>query len=1093
MRSKKMWIAIGMAAVVSVTSLSGAFSMERSQVNAEETEIVVEAEVSETAVKTAETSEAETISEAADVVIEAEEDVSDTEETAGTEAETETEENAETEAEDGAFVIEISEEETSGISDEEAEDLASIVANESVTFDSSAWQYNSSSDVYYQTGVVYCDDPYDTTYESFGIYVPGAYMNTTSNGDGTYTLVSFTTATVGNYTASTAPIVIPVNTAGYSAQAAPTGFSSGVTTYTSAGIIYLYAGCRGRDTTDGGAPWGVTDLKAAIHYYRANASVLPGDTDSFFTFGHSGGGAQSAVVGASGDSALYYPYLYAIGAAGITYNSSTGTYTSTISDAVCGSMCWCPITSLDYADEAYEWMMGQYSSSGTRADGTWTSLLSDDMSAAFAAYINSLTLVDESGNRLSLTDEDSSGIYITGSYYEYLLLQIEYSLNDFIDSYTDSSGNFTYSSSGSSSSGTPGGSTPDGNTPGGDMSGSLPDGDLGGDMGAPTAETTSDSDDALTAYLLTLDENYGSDGAWITYDESTGWYSISSVEDFVLYGSKAASKDVGAFDDLGETQAENYVFGNGLNAGAHFDSIMASLLLTNYTTYAAADSSVPASDVYAYATAYQSDYESYTTDSLLNYSSQYRQNMYNPMYYLCQDYSGYGTSTPASYWRINTGITQSDTSLTVEMNLYLSLLEDVSAGTVKDVDFSMLWAQGHTTAERAGADSDASFISWINTCMTGGSSSGTNNITGSHTGSSSAGSTTESTESAESENTGSDSTESGSEAATESETDTAASNLAEVGSMFTNSAGTLNFTVTGTGASPTATCTGAADTSVTTITVPATVISDGVTYTVTSIESGAFKKNTKLVSVKIGSNITDIGASAFQGCTNLSSVTVGSAVTSIGASAFYNCKALTSIRIPSSVKTIGEKAFAKCTSLQTVTGCAAVTTVGSKAFYGDTQLTGVKGLQAATSVKSGAFYGCVKLNTIGATSERVTLASVKTIGVKAFYGCKKITYVNLTSAALKTIKASAFQGCTALKTFVSKSAKLKTIGSKAFYGDKKLAAITLKTKKLTGSTVGDEAFTGIKSTCKCNVPNSMAAAYKTLFVEKGAGSTITVE
>ncbi|MCD7934104.1 MAG: hypothetical protein LUF77_02135, partial [Oscillospiraceae bacterium] len=57
--------------------------------------------------------------------------------------------------------------------------------------------------------------------------------------------------------------------------------------------------------------------------------------------------------------------------------------------------------------------------------------------------------------------------------------------------------------------------------------------------------------------------------------------------------------------------------------------------------------------------------------------------------------------------------------LTVEMNLYLSLLEDVGDGTVESVDFATLWAQGHTTAERAGTDSDACFIAWISDCMTG--------------------------------------------------------------------------------------------------------------------------------------------------------------------------------------------------------------------------------------------------------------------------------------------------------------------------------------------------------------------------------------
>ncbi len=52
--------------------------------------------------------------------------------------------------------------------------------------------------------------------------------------------------------------------------------------------------------------------------------------------------------------------------------------------------------------------------------------------------------------------------------------------------------------------------------------------------------------------------------------------------------------------------------------------------------------------------------------------------------------------------------------LTVEMNLYLSLLEDVGDGTVESVDFAT-----HTTAEHAGAGSDACFIAWISDCMTG--------------------------------------------------------------------------------------------------------------------------------------------------------------------------------------------------------------------------------------------------------------------------------------------------------------------------------------------------------------------------------------
>lgn len=70
------------------------------------------------------------------------------------------------------------------------------------------------------------------------------------------------------------------------------------------------------------APWGVTDLKAAVTYYRFNGDVLPGNTEKIFTFGHSGGGAQSAIMGASGNSELYNPYLESIQAAMVDRNGN---------------------------------------------------------------------------------------------------------------------------------------------------------------------------------------------------------------------------------------------------------------------------------------------------------------------------------------------------------------------------------------------------------------------------------------------------------------------------------------------------------------------------------------------------------------------------------------------------------------------------------------------------------------------------------------------------------------------------------------------------------------------------------------------------
>lgn len=263
---------------------------------------------------------------------------------------------------------------------------------------SSLWQ--SGSDYYYIVGLYYCSSPAEKSYEQMGIFVPSAYL--TKNSDGTFSINA--SGTCNGYTAATAPIVVPVNTPGYSAQSAPTGASSTAAIYTSKGFIYLWPGCRGRNH---GAPLGVTDLKAAVRYYRylSAQQKVPGNTDLIFSFGHSGGGAQSAIFGSSGNSPLYDDYLNAIGA-NMDYK-----------DNICGSMCWCPITNLDQADAAYEWNMGLTRSSLSSADQS----ISKGLAAEFATYINAIGLKNPStGETLTLSSTDD-GYYQSGTYYEYTM------------------------------------------------------------------------------------------------------------------------------------------------------------------------------------------------------------------------------------------------------------------------------------------------------------------------------------------------------------------------------------------------------------------------------------------------------------------------------------------------------------------------------------------------------------------------------------------------------------------------------------------------------------------------------------------------
>jgi len=559
-----------------------------------------------------------------------------------------------------------------------------------LTFSKAKWKYDSSNDVYYRIGIGYCSDPATTSYETMGIYVPGKYMTGKKNSDGTYTCTVSDKGKVKGYTASTAPIVFPVNTPGYSAQAAPASYSySNIKKYMKAGFVYVEAGMRGRangtgsNKFAGGAPWGVTDLKAAVRYYRFNSSKLPGDTDSIFTFGHSGGGAQSSVMGASGDSSMYFDYLTSIGSA--MYDKDK----NYISDAICGAMCWCPITALDQADEAYEWNMGQFSSSGTRSSSKWTSLLSDDLAGEYASYINDLKLQDSSGNELTL-EKSSSGIYLKGSYYDYILKVIQKSLNNFLQ---DTS--FPYTASASQTNAGMAVSAPSG------MSGSAPSG-MSGTSGKSSSGSSSGSADGKTyktakAYIKSLN----SDVTWIKYNEDKNTVTILNLRGFVKT-CKTASKDVGAFDALDRSQAENDEFGTVKHDTLHFDANMSKLLTDNASKY-----SKKSGWKSSYVSAYKKD-RAYKDSA--GHKSAYRMNMYNPMYYLCSYYDGYGTSDVAKYWRINTGIEQGDTALTTETNLALALKQNDS---VKSAALTTVWAQGHTQAERTG-NADSNFIKWVN-------------------------------------------------------------------------------------------------------------------------------------------------------------------------------------------------------------------------------------------------------------------------------------------------------------------------------------------------------------------------------------------
>ena len=130
--------------------------------------------------------------------------------------------------------------------------------------------------------------------------------------------------------------------------------------------------------------------------------------------------------------------------------------------------------------------------------------------------------------------------------------------------------------------------------------------------------------------------------------------------------------------------------------------------------------------------------------------------------------------------------------------------------------------------------------------------------------------------------------------------------------------------------------------------------------------------------------------------------------------------------------------------------------------------------------------------TVGALKFKLSGSKAVVTGPKD-KNAKKLTIPSTIKANGKTykvteIEAGAFKGMKKLTT-VTIGANIKTIGKSAFQSCAKLKTITIKTKKLTASSVKSNAFKGIykKATFKC--PKGKAAAYKKILLKKGAPKT----
>ena len=577
---------------------------------------------------------------------------------------------------------------------------------EKLQIDMAAWKHDDENNVFYQLSVPYCLEPASKTYESLAIFVPGSYLKPADDSKKPVYQID-ESAKVGNFTPKTAPIVMPINSGNLGPQASPAAYSyQGLEKYLSVGCVYVYAGFRGRssgyesgnnEVFSGGDPWPVVDLKAAVRCLRYNADVLPGDTKRIFTFGFSVGGGLSALMGCSGNSPLYTPYLEKIHAA--THDAKG----ESISDAVFGSASWCPITSFDTADASYEWMMGQYSEEGSRADGTWTKLLSNDLARAYAQYVNEMDLRDDEDQPLVL-DETSGDTFADGSYYAYMVNCLQDAANAF---FANTQFPYTYTPQHLVNTNFPG--DPNLQSAGAGASDvEAVTGDASAQAsGALNQDEKTEGKTSVQSVVYNSEDDYindlNSDTLWLTYNQTRETVRISSVGDFVRH-LKVAAKDVGAFDAPDRSTVINQLFGTDEVSSLHFSKMVNDQVDANRDAYAKGK---------GWNSAYVKDWaEDLAAVDALQTNMETRMNMFNPLYFLSGKYEGFGTAEVAKHWRVNSGLFQTDTSFCTEMNLALALkhYEGVSS-----VAFTPVWGQGHTLAEVSGIAED-NLISWIGEC-----------------------------------------------------------------------------------------------------------------------------------------------------------------------------------------------------------------------------------------------------------------------------------------------------------------------------------------------------------------------------------------
>ena len=296
-----------------------------------------------------------------------------------------------------------------------------------------------------------------------------------------------------------------------------------------------------------------------------------------------------------------------------------------------------------------------------------------------------------------------------------------------------------------------------------------------------------------------------------------------------------------------------------------------------------------------------------------------------------------------------------------------------------------------------------------------------------------------------------------------------------------------------------------------------------------AIGAGAFRNCVRITAITLPDNVEQIGDNVFEGCYNLTNlaysaeIPLGRLFTTVnpqndnwyeakqGDVTYYLPKKLKEIVVTNTATAIADYAFQNASQLTKVTlatqnGDKPYTTkIGNYAFANTGSIE--VNLGSVEIIGNAAFRnsGIAKFDNNGVAT--VELIALKKLGVDAFNGTTRITFVDFSKAPIDNVSARAFANSSIarvnlgrIKTIsmsafansklsvISDSEGVETIMEKAFFNATAIKANIINNNFINVVDIGKEAFLG---TDFFNTASGLVVIGKVLYSAKSEGGTIT--